>query len=253
MTQDLRCSLRAHRTWSLGLAGVLVVCLALWLAMPALAQMAASAQPASSGTAQADPTGAALLDRMVVAYESAERLSADFFVESCVLTENTIKGHVDLERPRRLRVEFGTPPQKVYMAGGEGQFEYFPNEGKAYRYRDDTSFRPAQAYEIFLGMRRYLAYLRPTAREELGNGLARVRLVPADSLPYVTEVLFDIEEESGWLRRAVVKDADGARLAVIELEGYRRGAQWPEGYFEPPSDARIYTPMVERDFLNTDR
>lgn len=190
---------------------------------------------------------------MVAAYESAERLSAEFTIDSCVLTENAIKGHVDLERPCCLRVEFGAPPQKVYMTGGEGQFEYFPNEGKAYRYRDDTSFRPAQAYEIFLGMRRYLAYLRPTAREDLGDGMARVHLVPADSMPYVAEVLFDIEKESGWLRRAVVKDADGARLAVVELAGYRRGEQWPDGYFEPPRDARIFTPMVERDFLNSDR
>ncbi len=195
----------------------------------------------------------ALLHHTVQAYESAKRLQADFFLDSGFLSGGPSSGTISLERPCCLRVSFNTPEKKVFLLNKEAQYEYYPNANKTYRYRADSDFRPSQAYELFLNMRQYLAYVQPVSMEELNGGLQRLRLVPVSAIPQISEIQLDIEESSGFLRRAVVLDADGGELVRIRLDGYTMLEEWAARFFEPPTDARIYTPMVERDFLNSDR
>ena len=160
---------------------------------------------------------------------------------------------ISLERPCCLRVSFNAPEKKVFLLNQDAQYEYYPNANKAYQYRADTDFRPSQAYALFLNMRQYLAYVQPVSMEELNDGLQRLRLVPVSAIPQVAEIHLDIEESSGFLRRAVILNGDSGELLRLRLDGYTMPEGWPANHFEPPADARIYTPMVERDFLNSDR
>lgn len=209
--------------------------------------------PIAKAEGTAEQGGHVLLERMASAYESAGRLQAEFSLDTEFLANNHHSGTVSLDRPCCLRVVFDAPQRKIFLANRDAQYEYLPDENKAYRYRTDTNFRPSEAYGLYLQMRQFLAYIRPVGAEPLEDGLMRVRLVPVDSIPQVSEIKLDIEETSGMLRRAVVLNDKGDELLRLSLDGYAMPEEWPASHFEPPADARIYTPMVERDFLNSDR
>jgi hypothetical protein len=161
------------------------------------------------------------------------------------------EGAIRLDRSCCLRLDIVTPTAKSYITNGEARYEYLPDEHKAYRHRADSGFRAAEFYELFLGMRRYLDLVRPVEATDLGNGLKRVRLVPKNTISHIAGILLEIEADSGMLRRAVVTDMSGAELGRLALTDYRLEPQLEEGAFEPPSGARIYTPMTER--LGSDR
>ncbi len=161
-----------------------------------------------------------------------------------------VTGRLELVKPARMRLEVRDEAVTVYLLHESGQWDVFPEEGKAFEYSPDTARLPKTAYEVFRELRLYAKYLSLSGGRREADGRVRLTLHPVQQVGDVSRLELVLEESSGRVREVQALAAGGTPVMALTMGPYDLDADLPESRFLPGPEVQALTPLTEREFLN---
>jgi outer membrane lipoprotein carrier protein len=211
---------------------------------------APGAPPARAAAAPAMRAGArlelrAVIDRVQKRYDGAADFRAHF---SQTLTNPTFKrktasaGEVLLKKPGRMRWNYQTPEEKMYLADGALLWLYEPEDRQAFKQELKSSQLPA-ALAFLTGKGKLSEEFEISFSSQAGLGTPRdylLALHPRQAQPQVKEVTFVVDPESFLVRESVLVDGQG-NINDMLFSDIKIGSGVPDSTFRwsPPAGVRV--------------
>jgi outer membrane lipoprotein carrier protein len=208
---------------------------------------AAVATPASasSGAAGARLDVRAVVDRVQKRYDGAGDFRAHF---SQTLTNPTFQrktssaGEVLLKKPGRMRWNYQTPEEKMYLADGALLWLYEPEDKQAFKQKLESSQLPA-ALAFLTGKGKLSEEFDITFSSQVGVGKARdyvLSLHPRQAQAQVKEITFVVDADSFLVRESVLVDGQG-NVNDMLFSDIKIGSGLPDSTFRwsPPAGTRV--------------
>jgi len=191
----------------------------------------ATAVSTASATADVQTTAHAVDER----YNHLRSLQAEFTeIYRGAGMERTESGTLWLKKPGKMRWEYRSPRQKLFLSDGKDAWFYVPGERQAQR----------TAVKKLDDLRSPLAFLLGKTKLEkelqglslapdvtpLAAGDVVVRGVPKSLAERVSQVLLEITPEH-WISRILVEEVDGS-VTEYRFNGYREDVAVPDQRFQ---------------------
>jgi outer membrane lipoprotein carrier protein len=169
------------------------------------------AEPAS----QQSPSG--LIEQLQRKYSRVESISAEFFHVYHAPGSRTLResGHVLLQRPRRMRWEYTSPEEKLFISDGKMVYFYVPADRQVTRAKVKEVDDLRISFVFLLGhadLRQYFSRFELTQSEppvQAGNYV--IRLTPDKRYAAFAELIVEMVPSTLELRRVSVVEFGGAR------------------------------------------
>ncbi|HET6146509.1 MAG TPA: outer membrane lipoprotein carrier protein LolA [Polyangia bacterium] len=211
---------------------------------------AAPPAPAPSPPAPAAPARLelrAVVDRVQKRYDGAGDFRARF---SQTLTNPTFKrqtssaGEVLLKKPGKMRWNYQTPEEKMYLADGAQLWLYEPEDKQAFKQKLESSQLPA-ALAFLTGKGKLSEEFDIAFASPPPPGLGKPRdyilsLRPRRAQPQVKEITFVVDPDSFLVRESVLLDGQG-NINDMLFSDIKIGSGLPDSTFRwsPPAGTRV--------------
>jgi len=198
-----------------------------------------------SGSSSAGKGTKDLTEAIQKQYQSIESFRTDFtqkLINSSSKESQTRKGWIVYERPRRIHWETESPEKESLILNGETVWDYYPNEGVAYRYSLQKKFDSRTMLRFISGeidLRREfnVTRLEPDSKDK---GLTRLKLVPKDPDPGLVKAEIRVDTKKMLIKRIRLVDFFGNEN-ILRFHHIQRNCQ-PDMElfnFQPPEDTRV--------------
>ncbi len=163
------------------------------------------------------------LDRMVNAlqakYNSVSSLAADFtqVYTAAGQRERRESGRVLLKKPGRMRWDYTSPEEKLFISDGKWLYEYIPAEKQVTRssIKETGDMRAPFAFLLGRGnLRRDFKRIEFAAESPIKAGNRVLRLVPKQEQDF-EELLIEIEPSNSQMSRLSIVESNGERSDFI--------------------------------------
>jgi len=185
-----------------------------------------------------------LIDALQAKYKRLTTLGADFTQVYTAPGERVRRetGHFLLKKPGKMRWDYTSPEEKLYVSDGKVIFEYVPSEGIATRIgvKDASDLRAPFMFLLGRGdLRRDFKRIEFAAEAPANAGNRVLRLVPGKPQEF-RELLIEIEPVALRLARLSFLDNEGARSDFI-FSNVRENIEVGDGQFkfQPPAGVRV--------------
>lgn len=210
----------------------ILVALMLWASAGAVcAQDNAPAEDAAEITA-----------RMQEKYEALTGFSADIvqrLTNAANGSTQTRTGALAFKNPSLVRWQTATPEEELLVVGQDAVWDYFPEEGTAYRYTVEQVLGSKTMLRFLSGKARLDEefYVTPQGRED---GYIKLELIPHTPESNLVQAYLWLTPEGFLLRRVVIVDFFGNENDVT-LTKLHLNPDFPDGHFTftPPEDVEI--------------
>ena len=179
-----------------------------------------------------------LLSRVEAEYKDVESFSADFVQAfSSRGISSSESGRVSMKRPGFMRWEYLSPERKLFIADGKKTYFYLEEEKQLLvsEFNIEESNSPLL---FFLGR----GDIRLRFESSLVNGEEGVfvKLIPVNPDPEIEEMILEIDDDSGLIRRIVVRDPVGQQNEYV-LTNMRKNVHISNDQFKirVPDDVEI--------------
>ena len=189
----------------------------------------------------------AVVDRVQKRYDGAGDFRAHF---SQTLTNPTFKrktssaGEVLLKKPGKMRWNYQTPEEKMYLADGAQLWLYEPEDKQAFKQKLESSQLPA-ALAFLTGKGKLSEEFEITFASPPQPGLGKPRdyilsLRPRQAQSQVKEITFVVDPDSFLVRESVLLDGQG-NLNDMLFSDIKIGSGVPDSTFRwsPPAGTRV--------------
>ena len=210
--------------------------------------------PAAPTAAAAPPVPAvprlelrAVVERVQKRYDGASDFRAHF---SQTLTNLTFKrktssaGEVLLKKPGKMRWNYQTPEEKMYLADGAQLWLYEPEDKQAFKQKLESSQLPA-ALAFLTGKGKLSEEFDISFASPPQPGLGKPRdyilsLRPRQAQPQVKEITFVVDPDSFLVRQSVLLDGQG-NINDMLFSDIKIGSGLPDSTFRwsPPAGTRV--------------
>jgi outer membrane lipoprotein carrier protein len=220
---------------------------ALFLILLRAAGLPASPPAASSTPAAGRLELRAVVDRVQKRYDGASDFRAHF---SQTLTNPTFKrktssaGEVLLKKPGKMRWNYQTPEEKMYLADGAQLWLYEPEDKQAFKQKLESSQLPA-ALAFLTGRGKLSEEFDISFASPPQPGLGKPRdyllsLRPRQAQPQVKEITFVVDPDSFLVRQSVLLDGQG-NINDMLFSDIKIGSGLPDSTFRwsPPPGTRV--------------
>jgi outer membrane lipoprotein carrier protein len=223
---------------------MVVVCGAV-LGLTALRPLPAEAA-ADAAVAAAPRLGVkAVIERVQKRYDSAGDFRAHFTQTLTNLTFNrktTSTGEVLLKKPGRMRWNYQTPEEKMYLADGDRLWLYEPEDKQAFKQELKSSQLPA-ALAFLTGKGKLAEQFDISFAEKSAFGTPRdyvLLLQPKQPQPQLKSMLFVVDPDNFHVRQSVLFDGQGNTndLAFSDVK-VNSGIGDPTFRWSPPAGVRV--------------
>ena len=178
-------------------------------------------------------------------YQGIESFRTEFtqkLINPSSKESQTRKGWIVYQRPRRIHWETESPEKEVLILNGKTVWDYYPEEGVAYRYSLQKKFDSRTMLRFISGeidLRREfnVTRLKPDSQDK---GLIRLKLVPKDPDPGMVKAEIRVNTEKMLIKRIRLVDFFGNEN-ILRFQHIQRNCQ-PDAelfIFEPPEDTRV--------------
>lgn len=175
-------------------------------------------------------------------YQSIQSLKTDFLQKLTNASSGEVEDHygrIYFRKPGHIRWEEERPGQELLIVNGEVAWDYFPEEGVAYKYGLEEKFESQTMLKFITGDVDLAGDFR-IERQGMEQGWAKIKLVPKKPEPNLVLAYIWVEEQSSLLRQVLLVDffGNGNQLTFSNLE---LNIELDDALFEftPPEDAIV--------------
>lgn len=214
----------------------------LWMAAAAAIACLALALPPTPGFC------GDITQRMQRQYETLESFRAEFtqVLTNALSHESEERaGSIEFLQPSLVRWETATPEQEVLVVGQQHVWDYFPEDGVAFKYRLDQMF-DSKTMLRFLSGKANIREDFVVDKKSREDGLVHLVLIPKEPEPGLVRAEAWIDPDTALLQGVLIEDFYGNtnRLSLQNIELDVDLA--PEDFdFTPPDDAIVQDSTVE--------
>lgn len=218
----------------------------LWLALTLLASCLACLGLSAAQT----PRGADLLEALEQRYNRLRTLEARFIQRYSLGRVTQVEsGRVYFQKPGKMRWEYESPEEKVFLADGRHVYLYVPSEQQVSRSPMSESADWRVPFAWLLGrvdFSELFARLEIKPIERAGQSpLTQVRGLPKSARQGFTEMWFDVNAQRQ-VERIEIRQPDGA-LMEFHFRDWRENHSLPRRLFElrvPPGTTWLEVPVA---------
>ncbi|MEA2696502.1 MAG: outer rane lipoprotein carrier protein [Myxococcales bacterium] len=187
----------------------------------------------------------AVIERVQKRYDSASDFRARFTQTLTNPTFNrktTSTGEVLLKKPGRMRWNYQTPEEKMYLADGDRLWLYEPEDKQAFKQELKSSQLPA-ALAFLTGKGKLAEQFDISFAEKPAFGTARdyvLLLQPKQPQPQLKSMLFVVDPDTFHVRQSVLFDGQGNTndLSFADVK-VNSGIGDPTFRWSPPAGVRV--------------
>jgi outer membrane lipoprotein carrier protein len=208
-------------------------------------QLASAAPGATAATAAARLDLKAVIDRVQKRYDGAADFRAHFsqtLINPTFQRKTSSAGEVLLKKPGRMRWNYQTPEEKMYLADGALLWLYEPEDKQAFKQKLESSQLPA-ALAFLTGKGKLSEEFEIAFSSQTGVGKPRdyvLSLHPRQAQPQVKEITFVVDPDTFLVRQSVLVDAQG-NVNDMLFSDIKIGSGLPDSTFRwsPPAGTRV--------------
>jgi outer membrane lipoprotein carrier protein len=178
-----------------------------------------------------------LVDKVESHYQSVQDFEADFTQRYERRLLNRVveeKGHVWVKKPGRMRWEYRSPEEKLFVTDGARTYFYIPEEKQvmvSHEPRGAMAMEKGSPFELLAGKSRLGASFGFFQSEEPAKrGGVVIHLVPLEHHEEFEDVELEVDPSNGRLLRLVLRDVQRNRTEFL-FENVRENADLPETLF----------------------
>jgi outer membrane lipoprotein carrier protein len=187
----------------------------------------------------------AVVDRVQKRYDGAGDFRAHFsqtLTNTAFQRKTSSAGEVLLKKPGRMRWNYQTPEEKMYLADGALLWLYEPEDKQAFKQKLESSQLPA-ALAFLTGKGRLNEEFEISFSSRAGVGKPRdyvLALHPRQPQAQVKEITFVVDPESFLVRESLLVDAQG-NVNDMVFSDIKIGSGLPDSTFRwsPPAGTRV--------------
>ena len=175
-----------------------------------------------------------LIDRIQVAYDRMQALTADFQQVATLTSINRQQfssGRLYIEKPHWIRWEYDNPEKQTILYNGSALRIYTPKRRQLLQSAIDESTRSSVALLFLAGVVKLRDVFAITALPETGTGQMLIRLLPHSRLAGFTELRAAINPRSYFIEGLWIHDPIG-NFTEIRLSTLTLHATLPAHTFE---------------------
>jgi outer membrane lipoprotein carrier protein len=186
--------------------------------VPVLAAAPRQAVPAS---AAAGDTASALASRLQVRYDAIKDFTADFTqtYEGGVLRRKTTEaGTLLVKKPGRMRWEYKTPEEKLFVSDGRKLYAWVPADRQVTVSALPTDDAPATPVLFLLGRGQLTRDFTPSIATAIAGappGSLALTLVPKTTVPDYDRLTLVVDKATLGLRMLVARDSQGGTSTFV--------------------------------------
>lgn len=211
-----------------------------------LASAAALAQPAGAPTpkapAPASPELTAVIDGIQAFYGKAQDLKADFeqtYTYKVYARKQRSTGKVFFKKKGKMRWDYQTPEQKVFVADGDTLWVYEPEQAQVFK-RDLKSAQLPVALSFMSGEGKLTDEFDATLLEAPAAGRALIELVPKRDAGEYKALRLEVDAATFAVVASTVIDPVGNTNHLVFKNVQTNGGLPDAGFtFTPPAGVRI--------------
>jgi len=187
----------------------------------------------------------AVVDRVQKRYDGAGDFRAHFsqtLTNTAFQRKTSSAGEVLLKKPGRMRWNYQTPEEKMYLADGALLWLYEPEDKQAFKQKLESSQLPA-ALAFLTGKGKLNEEFDISFSSRAGVGKPRdylLSLHPRQAQAQVKEITFVVDPESFLVRESVLVDGQG-NVNDMVFSDIKIGSGLPDSTFRwsPPAGTRV--------------
>jgi outer membrane lipoprotein carrier protein len=206
------------------------------------------------GVASTVPTGETsrtdvevLVERMQAHYDALEGFEADFtqrYERKILRRAVEESGRVIVKKPGRMRWEYRTPEEKLFVTDGSRSYFYLPIENQvmvSHHPRGAMGMGEGSPFELLAGRSRMtdsFAFFESDAEPTRGGEM--LHLIPTRRHEEFEDVEVEVQPKTGALLRVVLIDMQRNRTEFV-FDNVRKDLDLPESLFRftIPADAEV--------------
>jgi len=207
----------------------------------------AAVDPTTASSAPAlDPALKPLVTTMQRVYDRTKNFEADFeqtYVSRAFRRSDTSTGHVAYARPGKMRFDYQTPTAKTFLVDGSALWVIQPADHQALVDRCFKSDAMTSSLTFLFGQGKLAEQFTITADTAPVAGMTRLVLVPRKTQPAYSQLILDVDPNTGRVTGSTVIDNQGnSNSFLFRNAGY--DTKQPTGRFvyQPPKDI-VVTPV----------
>jgi len=191
-----------------------------------------------SPVAATEPDVQALVERVQAHYDALDGFEAAFTqrYERKILRKTVEEsGRVVVKKPGRMRWEYQTPEEKLFVTDGSRSYFYLPVENQvmvSHHPDGAMGMEEGSPFELLAGRSRMtdsFAFFASDAEPTRGGEM--LHLIPTRRHEEFEDVEIEVDPDSGELMRVVLIDAQRNRTEFI-FENMQTGIDLPESLFQ---------------------
>ena len=186
----------------------------------------------------AEPDVQALVERLQAHYDALDGFEAEFTqrYERKILRKAVEEsGVVTVKKPGRMRWEYQTPEEKLFVTDGSRSYFYLPLENQvmvSHHPQGAMGMEEGSPFELLAGRSRMTdSFAFFASDEEPTRGGEMLHLIPTRRHEEFEDVEIEVEPETGELLRVVLIDAQRNRPEFI-FENVKTRLELPESLFQ---------------------
>ena len=179
----------------------------------------------------------ALVTKVQAHYDALDGFEADFTqrYERRVLRKTIEEsGRLIVKKPGRMRWEYQTPEEKLFVTDGSRSYFYLPMEKQvmvSHHPRGAMGMGEGSPFELLAGTSRMTdSFAFFTSKQEPRRGGVMLHLIPTKHHEGFEDIEIEVSPETGELLRVVLVDAQRNRTE-FSFENVRRNIDLPESLF----------------------
>lgn len=185
-----------------------------------------------------EPDVQALVERLQAHYDALDGFEADFTqrYERKILRKTVEEsGHVVVKKPGRMRWEYQTPEEKLFVTDGSRSYFYIPVEKQvmvSHNPEGAMGMEEGSPFEILAGRSRMTDSFAFFASDQAPTrGGEMLHLIPTRRHEEFDDVEIEVAPETGELLRVVLIDAQRNRTEFV-FDNMKTGVDFPETLFQ---------------------